>query len=139
MAQQPMVVTHDGGLKFGVDIRGHRIVVDQPVGGGGEDAGAMPLELLGASVGSCVALYVQQFCSARGLPYEGFRVEVRQLGARNPSRVATFDVRVVMPQPLPEQYAAMLDRVARSCPAHNTLVEGAQVDVTIETESPVGV
>ena len=27
----------------------------------------------------------------------------------------------------------MLERVARSCPAHNTLVHGAEVDVDIET------
>jgi len=62
----PMVITHEGGVKFAAQIRGHKLIVDQPVGGGGEDSAPMPLELLGAGLGTCVALYVQQFCHARG-------------------------------------------------------------------------
>lgn len=138
MGQRPMVVTHEGGLKFVTDIRGHRLVVDQPAGVG-NDEGPMPLELLGASVGTCVALYVQQFCEARGLPYAGMRVEVQQIGARNPGRVGTFDIRVVLQEAIGEEYAGMLERVARSCPAHNTLVSGAEVAVRIEQADAVGV
>ncbi|MDX1674411.1 MAG: OsmC family protein [Longimicrobiales bacterium] len=132
---QPMIVTHEGGMKFATDIRGHRVVVDQPQGVGA-DEGPMPLELLGASVGTCVALYVQQFCETRGLPYEGMRVEVEQIGARNPSRVGRFEVRVVLREEIPSEYAGMLERVAKSCPAHNTLVSGSEVAVRIEQEAP---
>ncbi len=131
----PMVVTHEGGVKFAAQIRGHRVVVDQPMGGGGEDSAPMPLELLGASLGTCVALYVQQFCHARGLPYQGMRVEVEPRGAQG--RIGRFDVRVVMPEPLPPQYAQLLERVARSCPAHNTLAHGAEVAVDIAHPAPV--
>lgn len=133
MEQRPMVVTHEGGLKFATQIRGHRVVVDQPERVG-NDEGPMPLELLGASLGSCVALYVKQFSEARGIPYEGMEVEVRQVGARNPGRVGTFDVRVVMPEEIPSEYAGLLERVARSCPAHHTLSMGAEVAVRIEQE-----
>ncbi len=132
--QPPMVVTHEGGLQFAANIRGHRVLVDQPEGVG-DDAAPMPLELLGASVGTCVALYVQQFCHARGLPYEGFRVEVGT--ERAPGRIGRFDVRVHMPEPLPPAYADMLDRVARSCPAHNTLVHGAEVDIQVNLPAAV--
>ena len=128
----PMVVTHEGGLKFAAQIREHRVVVDQPAGAG-ENAGPMPIELLGASLGTCVALYVQQFCASRGVPYEGMRVELQQRGAQNPNRIGLFDVRVVLPQAVPPQYAELLERVARSCPAHHTLVEGAEVAVRIES------
>jgi uncharacterized OsmC-like protein len=131
---QPMVVTHEGGLKFATDIRGHTVIVDQP-NQAGNDEGPMPLELLGASVGTCVALYVQQFLHTRGLPYEGMRVEVQQLGARNPSRIGRFDVRVVLQDEIPEEYASVLERVAKSCPAHNTLVTGSEVAVRIEQEA----
>ena len=131
---QPMVVTHEGGLKFATQIRGHTLIVDQPEKAG-NDEGPMPLELLGASVGTCVALYVQQFCATRGLPYEGMRVEVEQLGARNPSRIGRFDVRVVLQDEIPEEYAPMLERVAKSCPAHNTLVTGSEVAVRIDQAS----
>lgn len=136
-ARDPMVITHEGGLKFAAQVRSHRVVVDQPLRAGGADAGPMPIELLGVSLGTCVALYVQQFCQSRGLPYEGMRVEVEQHGAPNPSRVGEFVVRVVLPAEVPEQYATMLERVARSCPAHHTLELGAAVKVEIETEAAV--
>jgi len=132
----PMVITHEGGVKFAAQIRGHRVLVDQPAAGGGEDSAPMPLELLGASLGTCVALYVQQFCQARGLPYAGMRVEVDSRGAQG--RIGQFDVRVTLPEALPAHYAQMLERVARSCPAHNTLVHGAEVAVQIEAPVPVG-
>jgi putative redox protein len=129
-SSQPMVVTHEGGLRFAAQIRGHRLTVDQPRSGGGEDSAPMPLELLGASLGTCVALYVQQFCHARNLPHGGMRVEVEPHGAQG--RIGRFDVRVVLPEPLPPQYATLLERVARSCPAHNTLAHGAEIAVEIE-------
>jgi putative redox protein len=133
-----MVVTHEGGMKFATQIRGHRLVVDQPAGAG-SDEGPMPIELLGASLGTCVALYVQQFCHTRGLPYEGMQVEVQQHGAQNPGRVGRFDVRVMLPEALPAQYAEMVQRVARSCPAHNTLVHGSEVQVSLEAAAPAWV
>lgn len=132
----PIVVTHEGGAKFAVQIRSHHIVVDQPVRGGGEDSGPAPLELLGASLGTCVALYVHQFCHTRGFPYEGLRVEVEQHGAAHPGRIGQFVVRVLLANDVPAHYAAMLERVARSCPAHNTLTHGAEVTVLIEKAVP---
>jgi putative redox protein len=130
-ARSPITVTHDGGVRFTVQVRGHRVVVDQPERAGGDDAGPAPIELLGVSLGTCVALYVQQFCEARGLSSAGLRVEVVQHGAQNPNRIGEFAVRVELPDGIPTQYLPMLERVARSCPAHNTLAHGAELRVEI--------
>lgn len=137
--RSPIVVTHEGGLRFAAQLRSHRIVVDQPITGGGEDTGPMPLELLGASLGTCVALYVQQFCQSRGLATEGLRVEVEQYGARTPNRIGEFKVHVRLPAELPEELAPILERVARSCPAHHTLEMGAAVSIDVEAlrEAPM--
>ena len=133
----PIVVTHDGGVKFSAQLRTHRVVVDQQIRGGGDDAGPSPVEMLGVALGTCVAFYVQQFCHARHLPYEGLRVEVEQHGATNPSRVGQFVVRVLLAHAVPESYAALLERVAQSCPAHNTLTQGAVISVVIESPAVV--
>jgi putative redox protein len=135
----PIVVTHEGGVKFAAQVRSHRILVDQSARGGGEDAGPEPIELLGAALGTCVALYVERFCHARAIPHDGMRVEVEQHGVANPNRVGRFVVRVVLPAGIPERYAGMLERTARSCPAHNTLVRGAEVEVHIEATATAGV
>lgn len=135
---QPIVVTHERGVRFAAQVRSHRVLVDQPVYGGGQNSAPTPIEFLGVSLGTCIAFYVQQFCHTRGLPYEGMSVEIETYGAANPSRIGNFVVRVLLPTELPEQYATMLERVVRSCPAHNTLDHGADISVEIETAAPVG-
>ena len=129
---QPIVVTHERGKRFLARIRSHVLSVDQPVAGGGDDSAPMPLELMGASLGTCVALYVQQFLRARGLSHAGLRVEVEQGMARDPYRIAEFTVRVVLPDGVPPEYTELLERVARSCPAHHTLTHAARVAVMID-------
>jgi uncharacterized OsmC-like protein len=61
------------------------------------------------------------------------RVEVETVAAANPNRIGRFMARVVLPTELPPQYADMIERVVRSCPAHNTLARGADMTVSIET------
>lgn len=134
---EPIVVTHDGGLRFVAQVRSHCVIVDQPVHVGGADSAPMPIEMMGVSLGTCIALYVHQFCLLRGIPTEGMRVEVDQVSARNPSRVSEFVVRVILPQSLPPAYSEMLERVVHSCPAHNTLERGSSLRVLIETPAPI--
>lgn len=134
----PTVVTHLGGSKFAIRIRSHEIIVDQTIRGGGTDSAPTPLELLGASLGSCIGYYVSQFLMARHLPVEGLRVEVVQTKTSNPSRVESFAVHVMLPDRLPAEYAGMIGRVVKTCPAHNTLAAGAVVNVDIGQGALIG-
>jgi uncharacterized OsmC-like protein len=135
--REPIVVTHVGGVQFAAQVRSHRVLVDQPVRGGGADEAPAPIELLGVSLGTCVALYVQQYCQSRGLSHEGMRVELQQYGAQNPSRIGEFSLRVVLPAGIPAAHVAMLERVARSCPAHGTLTHAAEVSVQLDIGEPM--
>jgi putative redox protein len=137
-AHAPIVITHHGGVKFAAKIRKHRVLVDQPTGCGGEDSAPMPIELLGAALGTCIAYYVREYLHARDLPYEGMRVEVEQRGAKDPARIAQFVARIILASELPAHHMELLERVARSCPAHGTFVHGAEVDVRLEVPSAVG-
>jgi uncharacterized OsmC-like protein len=129
-----MVITHEEGLRFTAEVRGHRITVDQPAPKGG-DAGPMPLELIGAALGTCIALYVQQYCASRELPCEGLRVELHQESARAPYRVGAFRVSVLLPEPIAPEHLEMLERIARSCPVHNTLLHAPEMDIRIEADA----
>jgi len=132
LTRSPIVVTHEKGLSFGAQIREHRLVTDQALRAGGEDAGPSPMELVSAALGSCVALYVHQFCVSRGVPHYGMRVEVTPRNVANPHRIGELSVAVVLPGTLSPHMAEMLERVVRSCPVHNTLAHGAAVSVSIE-------
>lgn len=127
-----LTASHAGEMRFAAEIRGHRIETDQPVYGGGADSAAMPLELLGASLGTCVALYVHQFLLTRGLPTDGLRVEVSTEMSQKPKRIGAFGVHVRLPEGTPEEYRERIERVAASCPAHNTLVHPPEIRFSFE-------
>jgi uncharacterized OsmC-like protein len=111
-------------------------MVDQTLNGGGTDSAPTPIELLGASLGSCIAYYMHHFLHVRGLPADDISVSVTQKSAANPSRVESFDVMVKLPADIPEHYMPLLRRVLDACPAHNTLAGGSKIDVRFE--APVG-
>jgi putative redox protein len=131
-APSPIVVTHERGLSFAAQIRGHRITTDQSTRAGGEDSAPSPTELISAALGSCIALYVHQFLVSRSLPHEGMRVEVRPRSVQAPNRIAELSVTVFLPAALSPHSMLMLERVVRSCPVHNTLAHGAAVSCSIE-------
>jgi putative redox protein len=128
----PIVVTHQSGVRFAAQVGRHELILDQPLRGGGHDAGPSPIELLGAALGSCVALYVHKFLVARNCDPEGLRVEVKQHSTRNPHRLVRFDVHIFAPGDVPALYRPMLEAVARVCPVHNTLAPSCDVTVAVE-------
>jgi uncharacterized OsmC-like protein len=128
---RPITVTWDGGLRFSADIRGHRLTVDQPREAGGEDAAPMPIELVPAALGTCVALYVQRFLATRGLDPTGLAVAVVAAGAANPNRLGRFDVRVTIPGGVPDKYRDAVRRAAEGCTVHHTLTHAPEIAVEI--------
>jgi len=134
----PVTVTWDGGVRFTADIRGHKVSVDQPPQGGGQDTAPMPLELLPASLGTCVALFVQQFLVTRGIDATGMKVEVTAHGAPNPHRIGRFEVAVNIPGGVPEKYRDAVRRAAEGCTVHHTLSHGPEIEVTVAEGAPVG-
>lgn len=134
---RPIVVSWDGGVRFTADVRGHKVTVDQPQRGGGEDSAPMPLELLPTALGTCVALYVQQFLKTRELDPTGMTVEVDTVGAANPNRIARLAVEVKIPGGVPEKYREAVRRAAEGCTVHHTLSHGPEIAVTVSEGSPV--
>ena len=128
---KPITVTWDGGVRFTADIRGHKVSVDQPPQGGGSDSAPMPLELVPASLGTCVALFVQQFLATRGLDASGLTVVVSAAGASNPHRLGQFEVEVRIPGGVPEKYRDAVRRAAETCTVHHTLTHQPEISVAI--------
>jgi len=130
---RPLVkVTWDGGVRFTADIRGHKVLVDQPRQGGGEDTAPSPLELVPAALGTCVAFFVTQFLATRGVDPTGLEVAVGVAGAPNPHRIGRFDVHVRVPAGMPERYREAVVRAAETCTVHHTLSHVPEIAVTVE-------
>jgi len=92
--------------------------------------------LMPAALGTCVALFVQQFLVTRGLDATGMEVQVFTAPAPNPHRIGMFEVTVSVPKGIPEKYRDAVKRVAESCTVHHTLTH--QPDIAVEIlETPV--
>jgi len=123
-----MRIEHRGGVKFSAQVRGHEIVSDLP-GPRGTDAGMTPPEWLLASLGSCVGVYVAEFCANHNVPYEGFAVEIDAQKTEDPSRFGAIQCKIHMPDGMPEKMRGAVLRAARLCFIHNTLCHSPQVDI----------
>ncbi|MEU6772288.1 OsmC family protein [Streptomyces sp. NPDC046759] len=125
-------VTHSGGDTYAVEVRGHRIRVDQPLEAGGTDTAPTPTELFAASLAACVAFYAGRYLHRHALPRSGLRVRAEFVMATDhPARVAAVRVVVVPPPELPERRRAALLSVASHCAVQHTLEQPPEVDIRL--------
>ncbi|MBM4371754.1 MAG: OsmC family protein [Deltaproteobacteria bacterium] len=125
-----MQITYLDGFRFAIENRGLRVITDQrPPLGGGE--GLEPVELLAASLGSCVGVYAIDYLHRNGLRAEGFRVEVDWSGAAAPRRIGQFTIKVHVPGALTERQRASLERIVHGCTVHNTLTHAPGIDIEL--------
>ncbi|MFE6287752.1 OsmC family protein [Streptomyces sp. NPDC057877] len=125
-------VTHVDGDAYAVDVRGHRVLVDQPLDVGGTDTAPTPVELFAASLATCVAFYAGRYLHRHGLPRAGLRVRSEfTMAADRPARVAALRVVVEPPPGLDERRRAGLLAVASHCTVDNTLRQPPAVGVEL--------
>jgi putative redox protein len=126
-------VTHVEGDAYAVDVRGHQLLVDQPVDAGGTDTAPAPTELFAASLATCIAFYAGRYLHRHGLPRTGLRVRTEfTMATDRPARVTSLRIAVVPPPELPEQRRAALLAVASHCTVHNTLQQPPEIDIELE-------
>jgi putative redox protein len=124
-------VSHLGGDRFELAVRGHRLQVDQPVEDGGEDTAPTPTELFVSGLASCVAFYARRYLDRHGLAAEGLAVEARYSMASRPARVGEISIEIAVPAGLPDDRRAALLAVAGRCTVHNTLLDPPAVRIDL--------
>ncbi|MFG2697160.1 OsmC family protein [Kitasatospora sp. NPDC048407] len=125
-------VDHASGDAYAVAIRGHRLVVDQPVDAGGDDSGPTPTELFAASLASCVAFYAGRYLARHGVGAEGLRVDAEfTMATDRPARVTDLTVTVDVPPGLDPARRDALLAVASNCTVHHTLQQPPTVHVAL--------
>ena len=127
-----MRVSFMDGESYEIAVRGHRVVVDQPVEAGGDDAGPTPTELFVASLASCVAFYAGRYLTRHGCDRTGLEVAASfDLAADRPARVSGVRISVKVPTDLPEQRWPALTAVIEHCTVHNTLRNPPEVSIEL--------
>ncbi|WP_405910450.1 OsmC family protein [Streptomyces sp. NBC_00828] len=126
-------VAHVDGDVYAVEVRGHRLLVDQPEETGGTDTAPTPVELFAASLATCVAFYAGRHLHRHGLERAGLRVRTEfTMAADRPARIASVHVTIAPPPGLSEQRRAALVAVASHCTVHNTLHQAPEIGIELE-------
>jgi ribosomal protein S12 methylthiotransferase accessory factor len=104
-----------GGRKVETEVRGQRIVTDQPRESGGEGSAPAPFDLFLASIATCSGYYVLDFCRARNIPVEDIHLVMR--AERDPEKkmIGKISIEIRLPAAFPERYRAAAVRVVDLC------------------------
>lgn len=131
-------VTHLGGDKFEIAVRGHRFTVDQPEAMGGEDTAPTPTELFVASLAACAGFYARRFLARHGLSDGGLAVACDFDWAPDHSRVASVALRIEIPGGVPDGLRPALLRAVDRCTVHESIRDGVAVTCEI-AESAIAI
>ncbi|HAF11508.1 MAG TPA: osmotically inducible protein OsmC [Chloroflexi bacterium] len=117
-----ITVRHEARDRFRISIRGHDVVVDQPLPASG-DAGPTPTELFVASLAACAGFYARRFLARHGLPDGELAVSCNFGWTPDHSRVASIALRVELPNGVAGGLEIPLLRVIERCTVHQSIRE----------------
>lgn len=141
MAKKTVTVESKLGEKFVIesDIRGHRVLIDQPANAAGTDTGPTPLELVLASLAGCIGTLGRIIAMQRRIALRGMTIKVEGdidtdglLGKPIEGRIGfegfaiTIDVDADMTD---EEKEAFIREVDRRCPVSENLLNATPIHV----------
>lgn len=132
----PVINTaYKGDMLFESQCGTHSLITDVPPSMGGKDRGPMPPQLFIASLGTCVAVLITDFCRHHDLDPEGMDVSVSYDFAEHPARMTNIAVRINLPNVIcdDECTSKALESVAEHCPVHETIATLKDVKFDIVT------
>jgi putative redox protein len=122
---------------FEIDVRGHRLMVDQPVEAGGANLGPTPTELFLAGLASCVGFYAARYLRRHQLAADALQVDCEAtMSQHRPARVAAVRLRLTGLPPMTDQQRTVLLQVADHCTVHNSLRQPPDVRIDLEARQP---
>ena len=124
-----ITVTREEGLRFSIHIRDHVMSTDMSVKDGGADGGPAPVEIMGASVGACLATLVQAYCDARGYTEGDVAVSLTIEMVDKPNRVGGFVADVELPKDVPEKEREKLKKMCLRLPVPATFKTEPRLDI----------
>jgi uncharacterized OsmC-like protein len=122
-------------MLFETQLGNHTLQIDVPSSMGGSDRGPTPPEVFVASLGSCVAALVANYCNKAKLNTDGLTVDVAYEKADDPTRLINLKVKVDLPNAKIAGREKAIERVADHCPVHQTICSWEDVGFEISGKS----
>ncbi|MBN8848271.1 MULTISPECIES: OsmC family protein [unclassified Sphingomonas] len=119
-------------LAVAIEVSGHHLFGDEPVGRGGANLGPTPYDLLTAALAQCTAMTVRWYAGQHGWPLEHVAVEVehgKRIEAGGVEAVDAFRKTVTVTGPaLTGEQKAKLIEIAGRCPVDRTLTGTIRIE-----------
>jgi putative redox protein len=126
------VVSEAGKGKFVQDVvtGGHQLVADEPVAGGGTDAGPSPYDFLLTALGTCTSMTLRMYADMKKLPLEKVVVTLNYAKVHaqdcvncenDTALVDHIDRKIELQGNLTAEQREKLLAIANKCPVHRTL------------------
>jgi uncharacterized OsmC-like protein len=131
LKKESVIVSWVGGVQLAVEVRNHRLVLDQPREEGGQDRGITPVEMFVSSLGGCIGYFAVRFCQRHTIPTDGLKVTMQWDYAEGPHRVGAMIAYVDLSVPLDAAMKHRLQQVLEGCTIHRSLADPPKVSVVI--------
>ncbi len=115
-----------------ISMRGHLLVVDEPLDNGGKDSGPTPTELILSGLAACTASTLRMYADRKDWELDRIDVElgidIEKTGTGQISRInSTIKLSGNLD---PEQKARLLE-IAGKCPVHRLLTNPIEIKTTL--------
>ena len=132
-----MTVKSPEGLKTTTSVREFEVACDEPFESGGTNLGMNPVELLLASLGSCMTIAAFYLAPAQGINVSAFSVELEGdvdpdgfMGLNPDVRNGFSEIRItphISCDAPADRAREFVELVASRCPVHDTLSHGTSI------------
>lgn len=137
-APRQVVVQETRKSKFNqtISVGPHRLIADEPVAAGGEDAGLGPYDFLLAGLGACTSMTMRLYAERKSLPLDRVTVTLKhsKIYAKDCAECETRDGMldqierdIAMDGALDPEQRRKLMEIADKCPVHRTLTSEIRI------------
>jgi len=112
---------------------GKSFLTDAPVDNQGKGESFSPTDLVGASLGACIATIMGIYAREHGIALEGMRVTVsKTMSAQPPRRIEKLELLFRMPPGLSARARRALEACVEACPVKRSLHPDITASVAFE-------
>lgn len=123
----------------------HRLLADEPVANGGNDAGPDPYAYLVTALGACTAMTLRMYARQKKWPLEKVRVQLKhdKIYAKDCAECETKEGKIdrierfiELEGPLDDTQRQRLLQIADHCPVHRTLTGEIRISTRLSGTNP---
>ncbi|MGH9041695.1 MAG: OsmC family protein [Acidimicrobiia bacterium] len=130
-----MAATWEGGYRASMDVRGHKLVADEPESAGGGDTGPQPSEFLLAALASCFTLAIYHVARKRDIELDD--LSVTATGTYEGPKFAHLSLTVTSATAR-DVLGPLVERAKGVCYVSNTLRAVSDVEVIVADPAAPG-